>query len=222
MVSRETGVPDPPEDLPAWLGSHRPALEQFAAVLSSGGVERGLIGPREVPRIWERHLLNCAVVADPAIDLVPVGARVADVGSGAGLPGVVWAIVRPDLTLVLVEPLLRRSTFLVEVIESLGLARRVSVLRSRAEDVPRSGAWIPADVVTARAVAPWGRLVGWTTPLARTGGRVVAFKGSSAETEMQEGQGDADRAGLASVAVLTLGSADHPTTVITAVRRGTP
>ncbi len=88
MVSRETGVPDPPDPLPDWLALHRPAMVEFAALLATGGVERGLIGPREVPRIWERHVLNCAVVADPAADLVPAGARVADVGSGAGLPGV--------------------------------------------------------------------------------------------------------------------------------------
>jgi 16S rRNA (guanine527-N7)-methyltransferase len=222
VVSRETGVPEPPDELPAWLQPHRSALRAFADILAAGGVERGLIGPREVPRLWERHLLNCAVVAEPAGGLVPEDALVADVGSGAGLPGVVWAIVRPDLTLVLVEPLLRRSTFLAEVVDSLGLSSRVQVLRSRAEDVARAGDWVPVDVVTARAVAPWGRLVGWTAPLVRRGGRVVAFKGSSAESEMHEGQSDAERMGLTSVTVLTLGPADHPTTVITAVRGAAP
>lgn len=219
MVSRETGVPDPPDPLPEWLALHRPALVEFALLLSTGGVERGLIGPREVPRIWERHLLNCAVVADPAAGLVPAGARVADVGSGAGLPGVVWAIVRPDLQLVLVEPLLRRSTFLGEAIDRLGLAGRVTVLRARAEDVPRGGDWVPVDVVTARAVAPWGRLMGWTVPLARAGGRLVALKGASAEDEVREGAADAERIGLHAVSVLTLGPSEHPTTVITGLRR---
>jgi 16S rRNA (guanine527-N7)-methyltransferase len=192
---------------------------EFAVLLATGGVERGLIGPREVPRIWQRHVLNCAVVADPATGLVPAGARVADVGSGAGLPGVVWALVRPDLHLVLVEPLLRRSTFLGEAIDRLGLAGRVTVLRARAEDVPRQGDWVPVDVVTARAVAPWGRLVGWTAPLVRSGGRVVALKGTSAESEVREGASDAERMGLHGVTVLTLGPAEHPTTVITGLRR---
>jgi 16S rRNA (guanine527-N7)-methyltransferase len=219
MVSRETGVPDPPDPLPDWLALHRPALVEFAVLLATGGVDRGLIGPREVPRIWERHVLNCAVVADPATGLVPAGARVADVGSGAGLPGVVWALVRPDLHLVLVEPLLRRSTFLGEAIDRLGLAARVTVLRARAEDVPRQGDWVPVDVVTARAVAPWGRLVGWTAPLVRSGGRVVALKGTSAESEVREGAPDAERMGLHGVTVLTLGPAEHPTTVITGLRR---
>ena len=107
MVSRETAGAPPP--LPAWLASHVGALSAFTELLADVGVTRGLIGPREVPRLWERHILNCAVVADPAEGLIPAGARVGDVGSGAGLPGLVWAICRPDLQVVMIEPLLRRG-----------------------------------------------------------------------------------------------------------------
>ena len=104
----------------------------------------------------------------------------ADVGSGAGLPGLPLALVRPDLRVVLVEPLLRRATFLAEAVAALGLGDRVEVLRGRAEDVRRS----PVDVVTARAVAPLDRLAGWTLPLARVGGPLLALKGDGAAEEV--------------------------------------
>ena len=123
-------------------------MQAFAELLATTGVERGLIGPREVPRLWSRHLVNCAVVAEgPDSPLAP-GCTVADVGSGAGLPGVVWALVRPDVRVTLIEPLLRRATFLNEAVTELALGDRVEVLRARAEDVDRT-----FDVVTARAVA---------------------------------------------------------------------
>ena len=157
MVSRET--------LPHWLEPAGADLLRFEALLADTGVTRGLIGPREVDRLWERHLLNCAVVADPSCGLLPPGCRVADVGSGAGLPGLVWALARSDISVVLVEPLLRRATFLLEAVEELGLMERVTVLRARAEDVARGADWAPVDVVTARAVAPLDRLLGWTVPL---------------------------------------------------------
>ena len=164
-VSRETphapGVA--PENLTdqarALLGSHLEALTAYAALLAGPGVERGLIGPREAPRLWDRHLLNCAVVAE----LIAPGARVDDVGSGAGLPGMVLALVRPDLEVTLVEPLLRRATFLHEAAERLSVPN-VHVERARAEELARqvdAGRRQPADVVTARAVAPLGRLAGW-------------------------------------------------------------
>lgn len=215
MVSRET------PDLPRWLEQHRAELLAFADILSSAGVERGLIGPREVPRIWQRHLLNCAVVADPEGGLVPDGARVADVGSGAGLPGVVWAIVRPDLHLVLVEPLLRRSTFLAEAVHSLELGERVVVRRDRAEDVARDREWVAAEVVTARAVAPLERLIGWTVPLLRPGGQLLALKGSSAAEEVGAATDAAATAGLADLRVEQLDAdyLDVPTTVIIGHRR---
>jgi 16S rRNA (guanine527-N7)-methyltransferase len=150
--------------------------EQFAALLAHEGGVRGLIGPREVPRLWERHLLNCALVTD----LVDPGATVCDLGSGAGLPGIVMAIRRPDLRVTLVEPLLRRTTFLEEVVDSLGLAH-VAVVRARAEELHGTRSF---DVVTARAVAPLDRLARWALPLVRSGGEFLAMKGSSVQAEL--------------------------------------
>ena len=217
MVSRETA--GPPPALPDWLTPAAAGLGTYAGLLADAGVERGLIGPREVPRLWERHLLNCAVVADPAVGLVAAHARVADVGSGAGLPGLVWALSRPDVTVVLVEPLLRRSTFLTEAVESLGLTDRVSVWRGRGEDAPKQVG--PVDVVTARAVAPLERLVGWTVPLLAEGGRLVALKGSSARQELAESAEATTAAGLVDLEVRELGAGvvEPLTTVITGVRR---
>lgn len=214
MVSRET----PP--LPAWLTDSGPALADFTGLLADVGVTRGLIGPREVPRLWERHILNCAVVADPAAGLIAAGARVADVGSGAGLPGLVWAIIRPDIRVVLIEPLLRRSVFLAEATADLALSDRVQVLRGRAEDIPREPTWQEVDVVTARAVAPLGRLIGWTVPLLVIGGRLIALKGSSAGAELAEARTEATAAGLTDLEVRELGAGvvDPLTTVITGIR----
>lgn len=217
MVSRET--PGAAPDLPAWLVGRADLLAQFADLLAGPGVERGLIGPREVPRLWERHLLNCAVVADPAEGLVPEGALAGDIGSGAGLPGLVWAIARPDLRMVLVEPLLRRSTFLEEAVQSLGLSDRVLVWRGRAEEAPST--LPPMDVVTARAVAPLSRLLGWTIPLLRPAGHLVALKGGSAETEVAEAAAEIQEWDLQDVQVRLVGArqVDPPTTVIVG-RRG--
>ena len=215
MVSRETAP-----ELPAWLDDASGPLTEFATLLADVGVTRGLIGPREVPRLWERHLLNCAVVAKPGVGLIDPGVRVADVGSGAGLPGLVWAIVRPDITVVLIEPLLRRSVFLAEATAELALSDRVHVLRGRAEDVTRDPLWQPAQVVTARAVAPLERLLGWTVPLLAPGGRLVALKGSSARAELAEGSAQAKAMGLVDLDVREFGAGvvDPPTTVITGVR----
>lgn len=216
MVSRET---DPP-DLPGWLAPYADPLQAFADLLAGPGVDRGLIGPREVPRLWQRHLLNCAVVAEPSLGLVPPGASVADVGSGAGLPGLVWAIVRPDVTVHLLEPLLRRTVFLSEAVQALNLSDRVRVVRVRGEQAPLEGGWEPVDVVTARAVAPLGRLVGWTAPLLVDGGRLVALKGSSAPDELAEAAAQAAAAGLVHLEVRVCGTGvvDPPTTVITGIR----
>jgi 16S rRNA (guanine527-N7)-methyltransferase len=148
----------------------------YEEIVRTDGVHRGLVGPREADRMWERHLLNCAVVA-PA---VPPGSHVVDVGSGAGLPGLVLAILRPDLTICLVEPLLRRATFLGEVVERLGLTG-VEVRRARAEDLAGD---LDADVVTARAVAPLDRLARWCLPLVRPGGVLLALKGARAQEEL--------------------------------------
>lgn len=216
MVSRET---DPP-DLPDWLGPYAEPLQVFADLLAGPGVERGLIGPREVARLWERHLLNCAVVAEPSTGLVPQGASVADVGSGAGLPGLVWAIVRPDITVRLLEPLLRRTVFLNEAVDALRLSDRVRVLRVRGEHASLEGGWEPVDVVTARAVAPLVRLVDWTVPLLAGGGRLVALKGSSASDELAEAAAQAATSGLVDLEVRRcgIGVVDPPTTVVTGTR----
>jgi 16S rRNA (guanine527-N7)-methyltransferase len=161
------------------FGERSSLARRFAEHLVTSGVERGLLGPREAPRVWERHVLNCAVVAE----LVPDGARVVDVGSGAGLPGIPLALARPDLQIVLLEPLARRVEWLREVLADLGLA--VEVERGRAEDATVRRRWEGADVVTARAVAPLARLAGWSLPLLRSGGRLLAVKGVGAAAEVE-------------------------------------
>jgi 16S rRNA (guanine527-N7)-methyltransferase len=219
MVSRETAGPVP--DLPAWLAGEQQRLAAFTELLADVGVTRGLIGPREVPRLWQRHILNCAVVADPQEGLIAVGATVGDVGSGAGLPGLVWAICRPDIQVVLIEPLLRRSTFLAEAIAELGLEDRARVWRGRAEEAAGQPGVGGLDVVTARAVAPLDRLIGWTVPLLAAGGRLVALKGSSAAQELSDSASVATAAGLVDLEVVVVGEGivDPATTVITGVRR---
>lgn len=151
------------------------SLRRYAGILAGRGIEWGLLGPREGDKIWGRHLSNCLALAD----LLAEGSDVADVGSGAGLPGLPLAIVRPDLRMTLIEPLLRRAGFLELAVEELGLADRVEVRRDRAEDVKAS-----FDVVTCRAVAPLGRLLGWTSHLFLPDGVLVALKGQSAEAEI--------------------------------------
>ena len=151
-------------------------LARFAHWLAGAGVERGFLGPREVDRIWDRHIGNCAVVEE----LIPVNSKVFDIGSGAGLPGVVLAIVRPDISMGLIEPLMRRSEFLTEVVTDLGLSDRVTVMRGRAEELKGQ----TAQIVTARAVAPLGKLLTWALPLTAKNGQILAMKGSSAATEI--------------------------------------
>jgi 16S rRNA (guanine527-N7)-methyltransferase len=155
-------------------------LTGFAEWLSGAGLERGLLGPREIDRIWDRHIANCAVVSE----LIPQDATVIDIGSGAGLPGVAIAIVRPDIKMMLIEPLLRRSDFLSEMVEDLGLSQQITVVRARAEQANV----VPAQIVTARAVAPLTKLLGWTLPLVAKGGQVLAMKGSSAQAEIEDAQ----------------------------------
>lgn len=160
------------------FGVNMPLMRQYADILATVGVERGLLGPREAPRMWGRHLINCEVIEQ----MIPSGVSVTDIGSGAGLPGIVLAVVRPDLRITLVEPLARRATFLMETIDRLGLPQ-VRVHRGRAED--SVGVLPLAEVVTARAVAPLDRLAGWCLPLTLVGGRLLAFKGVSAADEVQ-------------------------------------
>jgi len=166
------------------------------------------MGPREVPRLWDRHILNCAVLTD----LVPDGATVCDVGSGAGLPGLVMAIRRPDLRVTLVEPLLRRTTFLEETVEELGLGN-VEVVRARAERLHGERRF---DVVTSRAVAALDILLAWSLPLATEGGVVLAMKGATAAEELA-GAADAVRdLGGERPEVVTIDSdgLSFPTTVV--------
>ena len=169
-------LPAPPQAAVDLFGPALPVVQRYGELLAGPGVERGLIGPREVDRLWERHLMNCAAVAE----LVPHDAHVVDVGSGAGLPGVVLAAMRPDLRVTLLEPLLRRTAFLEECLDALELDN-AEVLRGRAEDWARK---MGADVVTARAVAPMERLVGWCLPLLRPNGRMLALKGEAAAEEL--------------------------------------
>jgi 16S rRNA (guanine527-N7)-methyltransferase len=209
-----------PTDLPSWLEPVADQLRAYARVLETDGVTMGLIGPREAPRLWSRHLLNCAVVVGPGTELVEESMSVADVGSGAGLPGLVWAIARPDLRLTLVEPLLRRATFLQTVVAGLGLDDRVVVRRGRAEDVCADPTWSGVDVVTARAVAPLERLLGWTVPLLKPGGRLVMLKGSNAEDEVEAAKHVATALGVTGLRVMLCGvdAVDPATTVVTGVR----
>jgi 16S rRNA (guanine527-N7)-methyltransferase len=173
----EAELPPAPGEAETVFGASLERAVRYARLLAESGVRRGLLGPREVPRLWERHLLNCAVLSE----MVPEEARVCDVGSGAGLPGIPLALVRPDLEITLLEPLLRRTRFLEEVVEELGLSN-VTVARGRAEEM--HGTLGPVDVVTARAVAPLDRLAGWGLPLLRPHGEMLALKGDTAEAEV--------------------------------------
>jgi 16S rRNA (guanine527-N7)-methyltransferase len=188
-----------------------PRAERYAEWLTGAGVERGLVGPRESPRIWERHLLNCAAV-EP---LLPPTGSICDLGSGAGLPGVVLALLRPGQPLVLLEPLLRRAAFLEEVVDDLELDH-VTVVRARAEDYARSAP--DHDAVVARAVAPLTRLLGWAFPLLRPGGELLALKGERADAELAEARTTLKRLRAVEVSRCTLGKGDNLTTIIRAAR----
>jgi 16S rRNA (guanine527-N7)-methyltransferase len=157
------------------FGAGAEAIRQYVDILASRGIDWGVIGPAEGERLWERHILNS--IASAA--LIPESATVVDVGSGAGLPGIPLAILRPDLTVTLLESLLRRANFLDLAVEELGLDDRVRVVRARAEDHRERYA-----VVASRAVAPLPRLIGWCAPLMTGDGKILALKGSSAESEL--------------------------------------
>lgn len=160
------------------------AINHYVDILASRGIDWGLIGPRERDRLWERHILNSVAVAPR----IPTGVALVDVGSGAGLPGIPLAILRPDLLVTLLEPLLRRANFLELAVSELGLAERVRVVRGRAEEHRER-----YDVVTCRAVAPLPRLLGWCLPLVSPGGRLLALKGSSASDEVTKARPDLRR-----------------------------
>lgn len=208
------GAPPPPPEAAVVFGDRLGLATAYAGWLAGPGTERGLLGPRETGRLWERHLLNCAVVGE----VVPEGVSVADLGSGAGLPGIPLALARPDLAVTLVEPLLRRATFLAEVVDALGLTT-VEVLRSRGEELHGRRTFA---VVTSRAVAPLDRLLRWSVPLAARDGVVVALKGSSAADEVAALAADPrawERLGVEPPVVLEVGSAvlPSPATVVRAV-----
>ena len=202
----------------ALFGDRLPLAERYAARLADDGVLRGLIGPREVDRLWDRHLLNSAILTD----LVPLGARVVDVGSGAGLPGLAMAIRRTDLHVDLVEPMLRRTQFLTEVVCQLELAASVSVVRGRAEDADVGRAVGNSDWVVARAVAPLDRLVRWCLPLLSPGGRLLALKGAGGADEADRHAGALRRSGARVEAVTELGAGvlSERTWVVVVTRAG--
>lgn len=203
-------APAPPESASTIFGDAMPAAVQFVELLAAVGIERGLIGPREVDRLWDRHLLNSAMVGER----IPSGVRVIDVGSGAGLPGVPLCLARPDLDITLLEPMARRVAWLDEVVDALSLS--ATVVRGRAEEPTIKQQLSGADVVIARAVAPLDRLWGWSAPLLRQGGRLVALKGESAEAEAARDGATVKRAGgsLPVVARCGVGVLETPTTII--------
>ncbi len=207
-------APDAPAVAAEIFGARLDIARRYADLLAGAGVERGLIGPREVERVWERHILNSAVVAE----LIEPSARVVDVGSGAGLPGLPLAIARPDLVVTLLEPMLRRTEFLTEAVRDLDLT--VRVVRGRAEEPGVRSAVGGADVVVSRAVADMEKLTRWCLPLLRPGGRMLALKGDRAEAEVAEHRLTLNRLGVAEVEVVRCGTGllSPPTTVVSAVR----
>lgn len=190
------------------FGDRLGLAERYVEHLATSGIERGLIGPREVPRLWSRHVLNCAVVAD----LIEDGAKVADVGSGAGLPGLCLAIARPDLYLTLIEPLERRVVWLEEVITDLGL-NNVEIVRARAEAAIGK---VECSVVTARAVSALHTLAPLTIPLLGGEGQLLAIKGRSAEEEVSKAAKVLKKLGGVRTEVLVAGQGilAEPTTVV--------
>ncbi|PFG18199.1 16S rRNA m(7)G-527 methyltransferase [Propionicimonas paludicola] len=196
------------------FGPSTEEIKQYVDILASRGVEWGLLGPREGERLWDRHVLNSVALAP----LLPEGATVVDVGSGAGLPGLPLALYRPDLKVTLLESLLRRSEFLELAVEELGLSDRVQVVRARAED--HRGSY---QVVTARAVAPLDRLVGWCVPLVAPGGAIVALKGASASAELAASAGSLRRDRLTGVVrELPVPGTDEVTWAVEIRRHGDP
>lgn len=194
-----------------YFASHYQQAARYADLLAHEGVRRGLIGPGEVRRLWTRHILNSAAVAP----YLPAAGTLVDVGSGAGLPGVVLAIMRPDLRTLLVDPMERRVAWLVEVVADLGLT--CEVVRARAEELHGQ---VTAEAVTARAVAPMCRLVPWTLPLLSQGGVLLAMKGGRAAEEVRAALPEVRRAGGGQPEILEVGTVEgaDPTTLVRVVR----
>ena len=199
------------------FGSRLDRAQRYAEILAGAGVERGLLGPREVDRLWDRHILNSAAIAE----LLETGERVADIGSGAGLPGIPLALARPDLRVTLIEPLLRRSEFLREVVDGLGLD--MTIVRGRAEDLSVRQQVGEMDAVVSRAVASLDKLTEWSMPLLRLDGRMAAIKGERAEQEIREHRRVMASLGAVDVRVMRCGAdyLDPPATAVVARRAAT-
>ena len=204
--------PEAPPAASAVFGDRLGVAEQYARILAGPGLERGMIGPRELPRLWDRHLLNCAVVTE----LIPHAARVVDVGSGAGLPGLVLAIRRPDLQIDCVDSIRRRTDFLTETVTALELSDQVRVMSGRIEDPAVLEQVGDTEWMTARAVAPIGRLVAWSVPALRDGGCLLAIKGATAGAELAAAKPVLTRLGADAGTILSVGTGvlPHPTTVV--------
>ncbi len=214
---KHVGVAAAPEAAAALFGAGLERARRYAEILAGDGVDRGLLGPREMDRLWDRHLLNSAAIAE----LLDHGERIADIGSGAGLPGIPLAVARPDLRVTLIEPLLRRSEFLREVVDELGVD--VRIIRGRAEEMAVREQVGEMDAVVSRAVASLDKLTKWSMPLLRPGGRMVAIKGERAEDEIHEHRRVMTSLGAVDVRVMRCG-ADYlqpPATVVVA-GRGAP
>jgi len=211
---KHDAAPEAPDAAARVFGDRLDIARRYAALLADAGVERGLIGPREVDRLWDRHILNSAAI----VELIGADAAVLDIGSGAGLPGIPVAIARPDVAVTLVEPMLRRTEFLAEAVAELGLP--ITVVRGRAEDPAVLDALDEADVVMSRAVADLVKLTRWSLPLLRQGGRMLALKGERAEAEVGEHGAAMARLGASGVEVVRCGASylDPPATVVVAVR----
>ncbi len=203
-----------PQAAEALFGSRLDLAQRYAEILAGAGVERGLLGPREVDRLWDRHVLNSAAIAE----LLDVNDRIADIGSGAGLPGIPLALARPDLRLTLIEPLLRRSEFLREVIDDLDL--EIIIVRGRAEDRSVRQQVGEMDAVVSRAVASLDKLTKWSLPIVRPDGRMVAIKGERAEEEIREHRRVMTSLGAVDVRVMRCGAdyLDPPATAVVARR----
>lgn len=206
-------APPPPAEAAAVFGARLGLAGRYADLLATTGIAHGLVGPREAGRLWERHLVNCAVLES----LLPEGTTVVDIGSGAGLPGLVLAVARPDLEVHLVEPLLRRTTWLETAVRELDLDT-VTVHRGRAEEMS-----LTAPVVTARAVASMDKLVRWSFPLLEPGGRLLALKGAAAQDELDAVRPQLQAWGVedAAVHVVGEGRASEPVRVVEVVRPDT-
>jgi 16S rRNA (guanine527-N7)-methyltransferase len=206
-----------PQAAEALFGSRVDRAYRYAQILAGAGVERGLLGPREVDRLWDRHILNSAAIAE----LLEDGERIADIGSGAGLPGIPLALARPDLRLTLIEPLLRRSEFLREVVDDLGV--EITIVRGRAEERSVRQQVGEMDAVVSRAVASLDKLTKWSMPLLRRDGRMLAIKGERAEEEIREHRRVMASLGAVDVRVMRCGAdyLDPPATAVVARREST-